>query len=509
MADGRDGAVAATMRWYSTGLFWIALAFINAIPILAAPLPMMPDVFNDIGRYYVTLHQDDALLRSYYAVHETLSSNSGVDLLMLGLGQLLPIEEAVRLVVAAIALLCTVGIYVLAKAAHGKVPASALLAVPFVWSFPFVFGFLNYWFGFALALLGAAVWLRTRDLPPWVRVPIDLATAFVLWFFHLVAFGIFLIICGCYSLAMLRSADARRAWLRTIVDLALLAWPLLLSVVPGPATVPLFSGAWEPMVKVGLALQVFRSINKVVDRATLLLLVGCAAALLALTRSGRVRFGYPLLGASLVLAVLWAAFPEAMMGSYYSDLRLLPVVFILFFVSAAIEPSRWANGLALIALLLTVGRLALVSVDWVKRSHLAERDLQALSLVPEGSRIAVFAADSGCSAWRLSSHDTLPSLAINRRRSFVNTEWDIPGATWLRPIYNRGRGYNDNLSVQIASPNYPKCHAARIEERLAALPRERFDFVWVFDAQFPAASYPWLSRRFAGSSGTLYAINKS
>jgi hypothetical protein len=198
-----------------------------------------------------------------------------------------------------------------------------------------------------------------------------------------------------------------------------------------------------------------------------------------------------------------------MMGSYYSDLRLLPLAFILFFVAATMDPGRWTNALAVLAVFVTLGRLALVTVDWAERSRVAERDLAALDLIPEGSRIAVFAADSGCSDWRLSSHDTLPSLAIGRRRAFVNSEWDIPGAFWMRPVYNRGQGYNDNLSVQIGSPNLPKCHAASIDQRLAGLPRERFDFVWIFDTQVPDGAYPWLSKRFAGPSGTLYAIDRS
>jgi hypothetical protein len=33
--------------------------------------------------------------------------------------------------------------------------------------------------------------------------------------------------------------------------------------------------------------------------------------------------------------------------------------------------------------------------------------------------------------------------------------------------------------------------------------------VWIFDAQPPSGRYPWLTKRFVGPSGTLYAIDRS
>ena len=505
-ASGESGVTSA---WYSAVWLWLLLAFANALPILLSPLPMMPDFFNHVGRYHVMLHQDDALLRSYYDFHPALSANSGIDLVMLVLGRLMPVEQAARLSVGLIAIAMTLGIYALARAVHRQPPAAALLAVPFVWSFPFLFGFLNFCFGLALALLGAALWVRTRDLPTVPRLAVDVALAFAIWLAHLVAFGIFLIICGCFALARLWPLDRSRPWRRTIVDLAAIAWPLLLGLIPSEASVPLFSGAWEPKVKAGLVLQLFRSISKTVDRATLLVLIGFAAALLLLAWKGRARFSRPLLGASLVLAVLWAVLPEAMMGSFYSDLRLLPAVCILFFIAADILPGRLATMAAIVALVLTLGRLALVTVDWQQRSRAAERDLAALRLVPEGARIVVFAPDSGCSDWRLSGNDTLAGLAIGRRRAFVNTEWDTPGASWMRPLYNRERGYNDSLSVQVANPNYARCAAPPVADRLGKLPRDRFDFVWLFGVTVPDGAFPWLAKRYAGPSGTLYAIRRS
>ncbi|MFN2473016.1 MAG: hypothetical protein ABR588_03725 [Sphingomicrobium sp.] len=134
------------------------------------------------------------------------------------------------------------------------------------------------------------------------------------------------------------------------------------------------------------------------------------------------------------------------------------------------------------------------------------RDLAALAHVPAGSRIAAFAPETICAEWPFSGHDHLASLAIGRRSAFVNTQWDIPGASWMRPIYNRGRGYNDETSTKLASSRFPACYGPKLIDRLDHLPRDRFDYVWTFDEPVSVSRYPWLRPRSSGPSGTLYAI---
>ena len=67
---------------------------------------------------------------------------------------------------------------------NGRTPPTALLALPFIYSFPFLFGFLNL-VSIALAFVAFALWLhlgtaRRTVLRAWLFVPI----AFVLFFCH-------------------------------------------------------------------------------------------------------------------------------------------------------------------------------------------------------------------------------------------------------------------------------------------------------------------------------------
>jgi len=80
-----------------------------------------------------------------------------------------------------------------------------------------------------------------------------------------------------------------------------------------------------------------------------------------------------------------------------------------------------------------------------------------------------------------------------------------PGSQIVRPIYNLGHGFNDRLSVLVSRPRR-WCFGETLETRLATLPRDRFDFVWMFGEQ---AQRPWLALVFEGPQGRLYRIVKA
>ena len=109
-----------------------------------------------------------------------------------------------------------------------------------------------------------------------------------------------------------------------------------------------------------------------------------------------------------------------------------------------------------------------------------------------------------CRGWTPQGFDHAPSLAIVRRQAFVNSQWDSAGANPMRPIYNDGRGYNAVPSNLIGGPRRA-CEGRPLEEMLARLPRDRFDYVWMFEAAAPADA-GWLAPVARGPSGRLYRV---
>src|SRR5678809_610340 len=89
----------------------------------------------------------------------------------------------VELVVLAIPPLTAAGFMWVAREVHGRIPPTAFLALPFIYGFPFLFGFVNFALSVAFAFLAFGLWLRLGRLErtrlrSWLFVPISLVVFF-------------------------------------------------------------------------------------------------------------------------------------------------------------------------------------------------------------------------------------------------------------------------------------------------------------------------------------------
>src|SRR5215212_467031 len=227
----RDSAAGAQGGWWNSRPWLIAFVLISAIPLLYPPIPPLVDLFGHMGRYRVELDIGRSpWLSQYYGFHWALIGNLGVDLLVMPLGRLLGLEPAVKLIVLTIPPLTVAGFLWVAREVHGRVSPTALFALPFVYGFPFLFGFVNFALSVALAFLAFGLWLRlgrlgrTR-LRGLVFVPISL----VVFFAHTYGWGLLGLM--CFSAEAVRLHDGGRPWLRAGFDAALRAAVMALPLV--------------------------------------------------------------------------------------------------------------------------------------------------------------------------------------------------------------------------------------------------------------------------------------
>lgn len=496
--------------WWESGRLWLALAALSALPFLVSPFPMQPDWFSHVGRYHVMNHgAGDPHLALYYAFEWKLIGNLGLDLPMRLLGPLLGTELAAHLLTAIIPPLTVGGIYALSKAAGGRIGPGALAALPLLYAMPFTLGFLNFCFAQALALWAAAGWLKLADRVAPVRWAYAVPAAASVWLAHVAGWGILLILVGCLELAR-----ARRGAGLDLGGLFAAGMRALPFALPLAATFAWRTASADPLQAQGAVsfdlkllwlTSLFRGEDQSVDYLTTGGIYALTVLLLGLLVFRRASAHAGLIGAGLILAALFLLLPQLLLGSYYADMRLLPAALLLLLIAILPRSRHVAAVVAIAGLALFAARIGVTAAGWHERGSALARDLAVLDRVPRGSRIAAMAVRSSCLRWTPSAFDHAPSLAIVRRHAFVNSQWDHAGSHLMRPIYNDGRGFNGVPSNLIAAGPRARCEGRPAAEILAALPRDRFDFVWMFDAAPPPGT-DWLRPVATGPNGRLYRI---
>ncbi|MBY0344911.1 MAG: hypothetical protein K2Q29_13755, partial [Sphingomonadales bacterium] len=152
--------MAGKIHWWQTRWFVVAMALIAAIPLLWPAVPPLVDLPGHMGRYRVQLSGDQMpWLGDWYNFKWSLIGNLGFDLLIIPLAPIFGLELTVKLLVISIPVLTVTGLLWIAREVHGRVPATALFALPLAYSFPLHFGFVNFALSMALALNMFGLWL--------------------------------------------------------------------------------------------------------------------------------------------------------------------------------------------------------------------------------------------------------------------------------------------------------------------------------------------------------------
>src|SRR5919107_1194585 len=114
-----------------------------------------------------------------------------VDLFVLVLGPIMGLEPAIKLIVILIPPLTAIGFLWVAREVHGRIPPTALFALPFIYGFPFLFGFVNFALSVALAFLAFGLWLRLGRLGrTGLRGILFAPIALILFFCHTYGWGL-------------------------------------------------------------------------------------------------------------------------------------------------------------------------------------------------------------------------------------------------------------------------------------------------------------------------------
>ncbi|OQW43421.1 MAG: hypothetical protein A4S12_04875 [Proteobacteria bacterium SG_bin5] len=489
--------VAGGRHWWEERWFVIAVALIAAIPLLYPQIPPLVDLPGHMGRYRVQLDHDQITwLNDWYEFKWQLIGNLGVDLLIVPLTPLLggDLELAVKLIVIAIPVLTVAGLLWIAREVHGRIPPTALFALPLAYSFPLHFGFVNFALSMALALNLFALWLRLARLGKLrLRAALFVPLSCALWVCHTFGGGVLGVL--AFSAEMIRQHDrlpqdyatltdrARHwlsAWVRAGLGCLPLALPMLLMIAwRSGEHVTGQTGDWfNWRAKFGWIVMVMRDRWQAFD-------VGMTAILYFILfrgmRDPTIEFSRNLLLSALFLFAVFLVLPRIVFGSAYADMRLAP--FMLAIGLIALRPRkgvslRGASTLAAIGLAFFLVRIGGNTLSFYLYAKSYERQLAALEKLPVGARLISFVGETCNNQWFMSRLQHVPALALERKLAYTNDQWSMAGAQLLT-VRHRLRGFAHDPSQLVTHEQCPREWWRPLKRSLVLFPRHTFDYVWI------------------------------
>lgn len=474
---------ATASLWWERRWFLALVVFATMVPLIYPPIPPLVDLLGHMGHYRVELDVGHSRwLQQYYGHHWMVMGNLGVDLLIIPLGQLMGLEPAVKLIALATPPLTAVGMLWVAHEVHGRIPPTVFFALPFIYGFPFLFGFVNFTLSVALAFLAFGLWLRLGQLGRtrlrgWLFAPISL----LVFFCHVYGWGLLCLM--CFSAAVVRRRDRGRSWWRSAIEgglqTSVMALPLLVIALSPRETHSGKTADWFDWgMKWRWVYAALRDRWGVFDMASLALgalvfAYGIASPDLALSRR--------LALSTAALAAAFLVLPQVIFASAYADMRLVPYLFAIALLAIRLRPATAQGGslLAAIGLLFFAGRTVANTASLAIAAKDQAAKLEAVSLMPAGARVASFYGLPESEPWALPRDSHLGALVIVRREGFSNDQWITPGHNMLLLKY-RSPGTFASDPSEIVRPEPASDRRYRtIDEALAAVPRDRFDYIWL------------------------------
>jgi hypothetical protein len=508
-ADGQQHARA----WWESRACIALVVVATMLPLFYPVVPPLVDLFGHMGRYRVELDlNQSAWLRQYYDYHWAAIGNLGVDLLVIPLGKLFGLEPAVKLIVVAIPPLTAAGFLWVAREVHGRIPPTAFFALPFIYGYPFMFGFVNFALSVALAFLAFGLWLRLGRLErtvvrEWLFVPISL----VVFFCHTYGWGLLGLM--CFSADAVRLHDRGRTWWRAGIEAALrtsvMALPILVMLIwrsetHGGQTIDWFD--WK--VKWRWIYSALRDRWKWFDIGSLI-----AAGLLFVFAlfSRKLTLSRNLAFSAIVLAASFAIIPRIVFGSAYADMRLVPYLMAVALLAVRfrdVPHRRTAHVLAALGLLFFATRTIANTISLGMAGMDQRAKFHAIDAMPEGARVITLTGMPCSEYWPLLRNSHVGAMVIVRRDGFSNDQWLLEGVNLLDLKY-RAAGYFAADPSQLVRPNHCRDPLHRtIDQSLGALPRNDFDYVWLIDVPpYDPALVAGLQPVWRGPGSILYRLH--
>lgn len=454
------------------------LVVLMTLPVLFLHTPPFVDVLGHMGRYALqTDLAGEPYLQQFYSFDWHVIGNLGADLLVEVMHPMLGVMGATRLAVVLVPLLASAAILTLSRQVHGRITPFAVAALTLVYGLPFTWGFLNFSLSMATALLAFALWLRMGHGRS--RALVFMVVSLGVWLCHTFGWAFLGILCTAESLSS--GWRAGRALSHTLLATLRRGWPLLTPLAPMLLWRSTATGAgiegwfdWHQKFTWLISIQRLAWVwPDILCAITLLIVIAVSVFVRQVAADRRLA-----LAAGISLAA-FLLLPKQIFGSVFADMRLGPYVIIVALLALDDHRLRGRLGstLMLLAVLFLAGRLALTGLVYHQREQILDRQLVAISAVPENARLATLVEIPCQDEWALPWFSHIGSTAIVQRLAFANDQWANASMNPLQVHFPAAGTYATD-DRQLFFPD--RCEKSpRLAEALRAMPMRAFTHVWI------------------------------
>jgi hypothetical protein len=422
---------SAHLRPATIAIIFVVLMVVASVPIATHQLPPLSDYVNHLARTHViNAIGTDFDLGRYYEIEWQIIPNLMIDLIVPVLHRFMSVYLAGQIfTIAAFALIAS-GAFVFSRALNGSWSPLPLVALPLLYNGVLLVGVMNYVFGIGLALWALAAWVTLRERAwPW-RFTVSATFAFVLFFCHLFAAGVY----GVGLLAL----ELHRLWVRRnepwaprlaeFVATGIPFVPLIVLLVASPTwNAPGSPAFWQFSGKLQGLVAVFNVYYLTVAG---FLLAAAAAGAVYGWRRGILTFnpvGWAILA---VGCAAYLALPRALFGAHLADQRL-PIAIAFMLVACFdvdLRDRAIRHGFMILVAALLVVRVAEVQLVWNHLDRGTKEFFQSVEKIKRGARVLVVYGDR-TTGKEISDFNLMhaASMAVIERSALVSTEFTVKG----------------------------------------------------------------------------------
>jgi hypothetical protein len=355
----QQSAVPKRRRTFGLILLLLLMGGVLLTPIWLVRYPPLLDYPNHLASAFVLAHLHDSGFRfdQFYDAHWGFYPYLTMDLTLIGLQRLFPIELAGRLFMSLCLVAVPLAAWFFVRQANPGSDTLAFWSLLVSYNLFFLYGFLNMQLSIAMCLLAVGLWLRYLERPSAIRWFVVLVAVTAVYFTHLLGFGIAGLLITAYTLL------TRRRFREILLGCLLFVPGICLfpfsRLAVGKGSQVLFRTFTE---KISALSAITDCYSARLDSLTLLVLAGCAIGAWWKNPDFKWNRPWPILAGGL-FALYWV-FPLSSHGlGWPADTRLLPFLFLVLLVVAKVGRRAWL--LAGVALVLFVLRTADVAYHFV------------------------------------------------------------------------------------------------------------------------------------------------